>query len=77
MTEKNETGGTRRFTKKVTVINMMAAWGLIFFAVWFGVVDAVIGPVVGLLGFLFATYAGVGHLDYRTYVDAGKEGDRE
>lgn len=70
----------RRFSKTVAVLNMIAAWAVIAISIFLGVHDSVIGPMVGLIGFIFAAYSGIGHMDYRTFADAHRskleEGNR-
>lgn len=64
---------SRTFTKKVMALNMLAGWGLVYFAVYRGAGEGVLTPIVGLLGFLFAAYTGVGAIDYKTFTDGQKK----
>lgn len=62
--------GERTFSKRMAVINCAAAWIVIGISVWRGG-DSQIGvAAMSLIGFLVAGYMGVGHLDYRSVLNA-------
>ncbi|MEA5159958.1 hypothetical protein U5903_04140 [Cereibacter johrii] len=67
----------RTFTKRMLVMNNLAAWGVVLYAVHSGTGEAIMTPLLGLLGFLFAAYTGTGHLDYRAFLSGGPKGEEK
>lgn len=60
---------TRRFSKRVLVVNLALVWALMFFAVFFNEAQWVVPSGFALIGLLYGAYTGVGHLDFRKFVE--------
>jgi len=59
---------TRRFTKRMTVANMIAAWVSIGMVIWTGVgIEVVVPTMSAFVVGLYVGYTGIGHLDYRAF----------
>lgn len=53
------------------VANISAAWFVLFYAIYTSQIALVIAPVLSFIVMMFGLYAGVGHMDLRTMIDAG------
>jgi hypothetical protein len=60
----------RSFSKRLAVYNIVVAWVVICFSVWRGGDGQVGVAAISLIGFIVAGYMGVGHLDYRSVLNA-------
>lgn len=69
MRETRPAKSSRRFTKRVLVVNLVLIWGLVYLAVIYGQAEFVIEPSLALIGVLFGFYTGVGHLDMRKSIE--------
>lgn len=58
---------TRTYTKRMTVVNNLAAWVSIGAAIWMGreMAAAIVPVMVILIASLLGIYQGVGHFDLR------------
>ena len=65
---------SRTFSKRMVAANCISAWVIIALAAWRGSGEELITPAFGLIGFICAGYMGVGHLDYRSVLGAGRGG---
>jgi len=55
-----------RFTSKISLtLNTIAAWGCAFYALYTGQGEVVVASCLALIGALYGSYVGIGHLDYR------------
>jgi len=66
---------SRSFSRAMVVGNCVAAWGVIVMAVLrgdVGVIGIVLTPALTLIACLGGGYMGVGHLDFRTAVQAAR-----
>jgi hypothetical protein len=65
---------SRTFSRGVVVINCACAWFVIAGAIvkGEGVAGIVVAPAMTLIAWLVAGYMGVGAVDFRTAVQAGK-----
>ena len=57
---------SRRFTKRVLIVNMVLVWALMFLSVVYQEAQHVVPAAFALIGVLFGTYTGVGHMDLRS-----------
>jgi len=63
---KRSTKHSRRKTSKLALcINTGLCWGVAFYSLYTGQGSAVVGSCLALIGALYGSYVGVGHLDYR------------
>lgn len=61
----------RSYTRRMTVANVMLAWGAIIYAMWIGadMASAVVPMMVILVASLLGIYQGIGHFDLRAMAD--------
>ncbi len=68
---------SRRFSKNMLIFNVLIAWGVVIFAIFWDQVEHVMGPVAALITMMFGLYAGVGHLDFRKAIQMKLEEEAE
>jgi len=67
-------GRSRRKTSKMALcINTGLCWGVAFYSLYTGQGAAVVGSCLALIGALYGSYVGVGHLDYRRLLSCLKQ----
>lgn len=59
---------SRTFSKWMVAGNVLAIWAVVIVGIVFHEAEHVVGPAFGLIGVLFGSYVGVGHLDFRKAV---------
>lgn len=59
----------RKFTKKLVVLNILAAWVVLVVSMPLKLVEDLIIHILAFITSMVAIYAGVGHLDYRKFVE--------
>lgn len=64
---------SRKFSKWMLIINVALSWAAIYLGIWMGSTEGVIVSAFSLIGILFSAYMGVGHFDYRRYMNILKD----
>ncbi|MBB4016717.1 hypothetical protein GGR16_001723 [Chelatococcus caeni] len=66
----------RHFTRGLTIGTLVPAWTCIAWAMWLGdrMAEAVVPPMMMLIAATLGVYQGVGHLDLRGQLGAGRRG---
>lgn len=59
----------RRTSKLFLLVNTVLAWGLAFYGVATGQAASVVASALALVGALYGAYTGIGHLDYRRFLN--------
>lgn len=59
----------RRTSKLFLLVNTVLAWGLAFYGIYAGQATSVVASALALIGALYGAYTGVGHLDYRRFLN--------
>ncbi len=60
---------TRRTSKVFLLGNTLSAWVLAFYGVYAGQGAAVVASALSVVGLGYGAYVGVGHLDYRRFLN--------
>lgn len=68
---------SRRFSKRMLMLNAALTWGAIYFAILHDQGGAIAAGGFALIGALYGAYTGVGHLDYRSILAAGSNASAE
>jgi len=66
---------SRRTSKLALGINTGLCWCVAFYSLYTGQGAAVVGSCLALIGGLYGSYVGVGHLDYRRFLSCLTRGD--
>lgn len=61
----NDKHSGRRTSKRILILNTALAWGLAFYSLYTNQGSAAVASSIALIGALYGSYVGVGHLDYR------------
>jgi len=64
----NRERSTRRTSKLALGLNTGLCWCVAFYSLYTGQGAAVVGSCLALIGALYGSYVGIGHLDYRRFL---------
>lgn len=60
---------SRRTSKQFLLANTLLAWGLAFYSLYTNQGAAAVASSLALIGSLYGAYVGVGHMDYRRFLN--------